>query len=82
MAATPKDAKGQIWPRRLTTVPVMAATPDDADLPEDRELFEAARACLRQHGIVRHQTESFDHFLSESLPLIVQVCVPLLLVHQ
>ena len=50
----------------------MAATPDDADLPEDRELFEAARACLRQHGIVRHQTESFDHFLNESLPLIVQ----------
>ena len=41
-------------------------------LPPRRDVLRAIRSYCTEHGLVRHQIESFDHFLQVLLPLIVQ----------
>ena len=46
---------------------------DERDaLPDEADVFEAVRSFVRCKGLVRHQIDSFDHFLETLLPLIVQ----------
>ena len=44
----------------------------EAALPAEADLFEAVRQYIHRYGLVRHQIESFNHFLEVLLPLIVQ----------
>lgn len=45
---------------------------EEFDIPNDDDIFTAIRSYVQTQGLVRHQIESFDHFLEVLLPLIIQ----------
>ena len=47
---------------------------DPPTLPTEDEVWYLLRSYYERHGLVRHQIESYDHFVHTLLPHIVQEC--------
>lgn len=43
-----------------------------SDLPSDSDIWTLLRSYYKRHGMLRHQIESFNHFLQYLLPQIIQ----------
>ena len=55
-----------------TTGAMETEKPDASELPTENELWYIISSYFHRFGIVRHQLESYDNFMTSSLPHIIQ----------